>query len=299
LEIENSLKFQVRQCYDNIQFLKAYLVLLKTQDSLYTRLLKGAELRYKTGEGTFLEVSTITSKLSEIRNQILLTETDVESQHITFKTLLNVDFEVTTIKMDSLQVVNTFAFDTLSILENPLLKRVREEILLLSVSQELQKAHLLPDISIGYFNQSMFGTTNYANDDEIANGRTRFQGVTLGVSIPLWYKPQLSRIQANNILEIASKTELDAMTSQVNTQYLIAFNDYRKNLESVNYYLNFALKTAQETLVAADKSLNSGEIGYFEFAFAVDQALQIQKDYTNAVFQLNQTINNIKYLTGI
>jgi cobalt-zinc-cadmium resistance protein CzcA len=299
LEIENSLKFQVRQCYDNIQFLKAYLVLLKTQDSLYMRLLKGAELRYKTGEGTFLEVSTITSKLSEIRNQILLTETDVESQHITFKTLLNVDFEVTTIKMDSLQVVNTFAFDTLSILENPLLKRVREEILLLSVSQELQKAHLLPDISIGYFNQSMFGTTNYANDDEIANGRTRFQGVTLGVSIPLWSKPQLSRIQANNILEIASKTELDAMTSQVNTQYLIAFNDYRKNLESVNYYLNFALKTAQETLVAADKSLNSGEIGYFEFAFAVDQALQIQKDYTNAVFQLNQTINNIKYLTGI
>jgi cobalt-zinc-cadmium resistance protein CzcA len=297
LEVENSLRYEVRQCYSNIQYLKLLRDLLEVQDSVLSNLLKSAELRYKTGESTFLEGSTISAKLNHLRNEKMRNEIELNSLHLAFRTLLNSDDEFTTQAEPKEEFV--LVFDSLSVKDNPQLKKLQEQIQYIQCMTAVEKSKLLPDITIGYFNQSLYGTQNYANTSDFATEKTRFQGVTFGLAIPIWSKPQMSRIKATEILTKSANAETLAISSSLNSEFTIALNEYKMNLESLSYYKSFGLETARVIFESAEKSYTAGEIGYFEYAAAVEQSLNIRRDYLLLIKKMTQTINNIQYLAGI
>lgn len=295
---ENSLRYEVRSTYYGLQYLKEYQRLLLQQDSLYAKFLQAAELRLSTGESNALEKATASSKVSEIKNLLLRNEADMQSHQARLQMLLNTTEDLTTEVSPFEPLSQLIVFDSAALAVNPQLQLLQQRIKLSEASIAAEKARLLPDITLGYFNQSLTGTPNYSNPEVAAGTSTRFQGVSVGLAIPLWAKPQSARIKASVLLSEVAKAEAQGYNNVLTSEYATAFNEYQKNLQSLNFYRTTALANASLISDNAMMAYEAGDIGYFELTAALERSLTIKSDYASALKQYNQSVIDIQYLTG-
>ena len=65
---------------------------------------------------------------------------------------------------------------------------------------------------------------------------------------------------------------------------------------NVAYYQNTALPNAKSIVQNASRGYQSGDIGYLEYATALQTNLEIQRAYLEAINSLNQTVISIQFL---
>ena len=156
----------------------------------------------------------------------------------------------------------------------------------------------MPDLTLGYFNQSLYGSPNYNDPTQVAAANTRFQGLMVGVSFPLWVKPQLARIKANEAFTNAAETNYQAYERNLQGEYENAYQEYLKYRNSMEYYEANALPTAKIIEQNALRNYQSGNIGYLEFSQGINRAISIEQTYLDIFNQYNQSIIYIEYLIG-
>ena len=64
-----------------------------------------------------------------------------------------------------------------------------------------------------------------------------------------------------------------------------------------NYFETIGLKNADLIFKAANQQFLNGEIDYLKWAFLVNQSIDIQSNYYDALNNLNESIIQINYLT--
>lgn len=296
--IENNVRFEVRSAYYSLVYLKEYQKLLQKQDSIYGQFLKSAELKLSTGESNELEKATAATKVAEVKNLLLQNESDIRSFEARLQMLLNSPDRVTTPALTLEPLTLEIAFDSAALATNPELRQLQQRIQMSEAATAVEKAKLLPDVTVGYFNQSLRGTPNYANTNIIAGSSTRFQGISVGLAIPIWAKPQSARIKASAIQEEFSKAEALSYENQLASEFITSYNNYQKNLQTLNFFRSNALANAQLIADNAMMAYKAGEIGYFEFTAALERALDIQTAYAATLRNYNQTVIDIQFLTG-
>src|SRR5260221_11811684 len=101
------------------------------------------------------------------------------------------------------------ALDTVSLGANPQLNYLRQQAAISQRARQVERNRLLPDISVGYFNQSLIGIQNINGLDRFFGPNKRFQGFELGLSMPLWFRPPVARAKAAAIIEEILKKNAD------------------------------------------------------------------------------------------
>ncbi|WP_018344002.1 CusA/CzcA family heavy metal efflux RND transporter [Cytophaga aurantiaca] len=295
---QNQLLLNVKTAYYSLQYAKAKQAFLQRQDSIFVLFLKSADLRLKTGESNILEKATAESQLFEVRTLIAQNNADILIYQNQLQTLLNSNDVVTSTGNILEKRVLTISADSNSITDNPALRYFYQQIRVAEAGKNVEKSKLMPDLTIGYFNQSLYGTVNYQDLREISNSSTRFQGITVGVSFPLWAKPQLARIKATETFKSVAQANFDLYQKNLQGQYAQAFQEYQKFATSLEYYEQNALPTAQIISQNALRNYQSGNIGYIEFSQGLSRVLSIQTNYLAILNQYNQSIINIEFLIG-
>ena len=295
---ENDLLFTIKSTYYSLQNAKSKSRLLLKQDSIFVSFLKSAELRFKTGEANALEKITAESQLLELKMLKEQNDADILILQSQLQTALNSNEALTStdILFDKRNLI--LSSDSSAIANNPSLLYFQQLINVAEAEKGIEKSKLMPDLLLGYFNQSLYGTTNYKDPSIISNGTNRFQGVSVGIAIPLWAKPQLARIKANEANKNAAKANFDLYQKNLNGHYLQAFQEYQKNKKNLDYYESNALAMANAITQSALKNYQSGNIGYIEFSQGLNRALSIQNNYLVALNQYNQSIITIEFLLG-
>jgi cobalt-zinc-cadmium resistance protein CzcA len=288
----------LRKVYNALYYSKEFSRLLLSQDSIYQRFLKYAELRFSTGEISNLELISAQTKVSELRNVMAINQTEIQNLEARLNMLLNSKESYTTAKSDFDALGVMMVFDTLAANENPQLQILQQQILLAEAQVKVEKAKMYPEFSIGYFNQSLFGTVDFENSQTIANASSRFQGFSVGVAIPIWAKPQSSRIKAAQIQAEMASMEVDRYSSVLSYEYQVRFNNYERSLTTLKYFNESALKNAEILIKNSILAYETGEIGYFELISALDRALTIKTEFTKAKNEYNQSIIDILFLIG-
>ena len=97
--------------------------------------------------------------------------------------------------------------------------------------------------------------------------------------------------------EIAENNYLTGLKT-LQSEYQQALLRYNKNLQTVAYFENTALKNSEIILTTANKQFSNGEINYLEWVLLINQSVSIQSDYVDAVKNLNQSIIQLSYLTS-
>ena len=295
---KNELKYQVKQVFYQLLYFQHKASLLMDQDSIYSNFVKAGEIRFKTGESNLLEKSTAISQLSETKNLIQQNEADIQITTSRLQLLLNTKATISLQQVNNIKIAYTSTEDSNRLNQNPMFDYFQKSILVSNAFTKTEKNKLLPELSIGYFNQSLQGFQNVNGKEKYFDVYDRFQGINIGIAVPIWLKATNANIDAAKINEQIATQNLEYYQFQLNNDYSIALKEYQKCNLSLDYYEKTALIQAEQILLNAQKSFKGGVINYIEYTNALNKVLTIKNNHLNQLLNHNLAVIKLAYITG-
>ena len=163
---------------------------------------------------------------------------------------------------------------------------------------KLEKSKLLPDLSIGYFSQTIRGEQTVNGVPRTFGSGDRFTGIQAGVAVPLWFGSNAAKIKAARLQEKVSQFSAENYSKSLLGNYNSLLGEYAKYNNSLNYYEKQAVPEADLIIDQASKSYKAGAIDYLDYIQSLSRALSIKQNYLDALNNYNQTIVSIEFITG-
>ena len=283
--------------YDMVDLLERQRLLVHL-DSVYSRFLEAATLRLKTGESTILEKSNAEAQMQQLRLQQDQVTTDLRIEQQRLQWLLNTRDNLLP-DYTRLQKQSEWINDTASIATHPAVQLQQQQVKVSAAQTNIEKAKLTPEFMLGYSNQSIIG---YQSKDGINQqyygGGDRFNIYQLSVGLPLFNKAVKARIRAGKLNEETAKMEADATSQYLVSQWQQLSEDYKKYANQVRYYEQSGLQQAALITRNARLGFEKGDVSYVEWTLQMNNAVNIELGYLQAVHSLNNTIIELEYLTG-
>ncbi len=295
---KNNLIKQIKQTWYELIYLKEVDKLLKYKDSIYKHFLKAANLRYKVEASTLLEKITAETKITAIKVELEQNQSNIKINKQKLQTLLGNSNRVDIIENYKIKKELNFKNDSIIIYKNPNLNLLKNKILVHDKEINVNKSKMLPELTLGYSNQSLMGDYNRNGTEIFANRNIRFSSVTAMVSIPIWTKSNKARIKASKIQKQKAEEDAKYYQSLLKNQYEQVKQNYLKYRTSVNYYETKALPQAELIISNAKKSFENEAINYIEYIQGLDTGLKIKRNYLELINQYNQAVIAIEYLMG-
>jgi cobalt-zinc-cadmium resistance protein CzcA len=289
---------QVRTVYFQYVYLVSKRNLLMYQDSLYTGFLRAAELRAEAGETNRLEMITARSQSLEVKNQLYQVNSDIKVYGRKMSVLLNSRSMVLPSDTEVSLLNHLIDADSMSIRENPSLGYVEQQVEISKFEKKVEQNQFLPDLNIGYFNQTIIGTQDIKGAPTYFGPGDRFTGIQAGISVPLWFAPYTSRNKAAKINYEKAKIDAENYKKIISGNFQSLLDDYKKYSSSVYYYEEQAVPEANMIIDQASKSYKAGALDYLDFVQTLSRALAIKQNYLDALNNLNQTVISIEFITG-
>lgn len=289
---------QVKQIYWQLAYLYSKQKLFAYQDSLYTGFQKAAELRAKTGETNRLEMISARSQSLEIKNQLQQINADLVIYNQKLQTILNV--ETTLYPADSvLHRIDYLPADDKSVLaDNPSVGYINQQIEVSRLEKKVESSRILPDLSIGYFSQTMQGTQEINGVPRVFGTGNRFTGIQVSIAVPIWFAPYSAKAKAAKLKEKIAQTDAENYSKSLSGGYRSLMLEFSKNSNSVDYYEKQAIPEADLIIEQATRSYKGGAMDYLDYILSLNRALNIKQNYLDALNDYNQTIISIDFITG-
>ena len=160
--------------------------------------------------------------------------------------------------------------------KNPILAYIKQEVVVSQKQVSLNRAKGLPTFSAGYMSENVVGQ--------------RFQGLTMGVSVPLWENK--NRVKQAKSAVVAAQARQTDSKQQFYNQLQIQYNralGLKNTAES--YRKSLVMANSTELL---KKALDAGEISLLNYMVElglyynmVNQTLEAERDYQKALAELS------------
>jgi len=258
---QNKLKDQLTIRYENAQ-----------------KLVNFFQKKLEKGDANILEMNKVKIVLLNVKNQLQLCNTQVINLKEELKQLnggKTIDFN--TILYPNFSLEEDFTKFEMDVLKNtPSLNQMKANMDIASKQTALAKNQVLPKLNLGY---------RYLNSDI----NKSFNGINVGISIPLW--------ESRNKVKYAKLNQL-SQESQFLSQEKIILSEVQKNFQ--NYTgLKASLAEYRQILEGSNmnellkKALDFGQISSIEYFMesiyfydSYDTYLQVEKEYHLAVADL-------------
>ena len=273
---------EVSMTYFRIMYLQSRQGLYTTVDSIYSRYALAADMSFQQGEISYLEQLNARSVRHRIQLNLNQLKHDIHMAMTSLGALLHSD-SLYVIPRDTLPLLVATPDSVATV---PEFQYLQNEALMQNAELRVERQRLLPDLTFGYFN----GTNRY-------EGARHYQGIEVGVGIPLFFSEQRARIQARGYsLEAnASMQEYYARRYEQRVEELLT--QLEKYGEELTYYLEYGQALSSELSRSALISYQEGEIDFYRFVLSMDQAIQLELTHLESLFLYNQTVLEINYLT--
>jgi cobalt-zinc-cadmium resistance protein CzcA len=294
---KNELAFNVRQSWFQIQYLMALENVLGREDSLLQQFVRAASLKFKTGESNLLEKTTAETRQQQLQQSIFQVRSLIEMEKMKLQQWLKSPGGVSIPKTAFSPLVFAEILDTNLVRNHPQLLFAQQQIALAEAEKRVAKAEQLPDFRAGYFIQSVAGAQEVDGQVVNYNAVPRFQGVQLGISVSIFgAKGYKAKTDAAALQILAQQKHSDYLQTQLESQLSQSAAQFVFWKNNVAYYQNMALPNAKSIVQNASRGYQSGDIGYMEYATALQTNLEIQRSYLEAINSLNQTVISIQFL---
>ncbi len=124
-----------------------------------------------------------------------------------------------------------------------------------------------------------------------------YNGFEVGLSVPLFYNAQKSKIKASKIAMAATKNFSEYEIEQLKIKQKELLNSHKKLKGLIDYYNENGSKLYDEIFRTAKLSFENGEIDFFRFATSSETALQIKLDYLNNLMEYTIVALELNYLS--
>lgn len=145
-----------------------------------------------------------------------------------------------------------------------------------------EKAKAMPDIRIGYTNQSL---TNITYDNRLSTPSDRFQFITAGISIPLFFSSQQAKNKIAKANWEKSCAELNFQKDKHEIEKERLELMYKEEQALLLKYKNKVLPEMMTAVKASIQQLEKGSISYSEWALYMNQVISTYDVYQNLYLQ--------------
>ncbi len=295
----NELKREVRAAFYEIRYLQACRVQFRRLDSLYHEFIRVARLRHAAGDTRQTDVSAAEVRYGEISLLVRQNEVDLEAASRQLSSLLSVQgnleipFEEKFIPLEP-----EFAADSVTFSANPSVRALLQDAEVAAQNKRVERAQLLPDISLGYVNQSLTGFQNIGGEEKYFGPANRFGSFSIGLSLPLSYGAGKARARSFEYQRQSAEASARQQKAVIHAQAYNAMAQYRQDLEQFHYYEQKALPNARQIVAAAELGYRTGDVGYVEYLYALQTATDIELNYLKSIRRLNQSVINFYVITN-
>ena len=281
-DYQKTFKEQLQQ----LRTAQKQLLLFQEQDSLYRILDEKMQLRYEAGEVAKLDQILVHSKAARAKSQLAQQQQIVNACWVQLKNLMaytGPDFELADAQTFDINHLPINGSNTTHPALDQYLKAAQKTRLDIS----LNKAQQIPQLALGYFNQTLVGTQNLNGQDVYFGPQSRFQGALVQTQIPIDFRAAKQR-------QAALQLQLDQYAFQYNQQQFEM--QQRKNqlytqlLEMVSSYQSLSVPIIQELdQLQADAVLQfeSGEISLIDLIQLQDHKLALENELLQWQHDLN------------
>ncbi|WP_410676746.1 TolC family protein [Chryseobacterium sp. LC2016-29] len=278
------LKKEITDIFYRILTLQEKKKVIEYISQLYNSFADKASLRLKKGEANILEEATAEIQREQAKTQLTLLENDLNISQLQLQLLLQSDSPYQPIS-DKPTVNIDLQVSEEVIKQHPELQYLDQQIKVNEAEAQLEKSKLLPDLLVGYTNQSM----KNVNDN-------RFNTVQVGVGIPLFTKGQRALAKATKAKILISENEYQRKQIELKNRFGQQVNNYTNQLKIVENYEQKQLPKSETILKTAQKQREVGEIDYLNWVILTNQAVKIKVDYIDNLERLNQIGAEINFL---
>lgn len=242
-------------------------------------MVEAYKARYESGEANILEYNK--AQMNLLRQSKALEIIEIERRN-GLSVLTGLNGGIPVILVDSLFPALSITTDFSAWYKNaencnPSLQWLEKEISIQQKQASLSRAESLPKFSAGYMSERVVGQ--------------KFQGITMGISLPLWNN--------KNAYQYAKASSVAMQSAAADTRLL--FHNEVKALHEKVISLQASLTDYRQMLSAYSndallkKAFEKGELSLTEYLYelslyyeAVDQLLEMERSYYKAVAELRQ-----------
>ena len=282
---ERDIVYQVRIAWQQWIYLRQVTSELQRQMTYYEDFESRTSLQYEAGESSLLEKTLAESNLYELRNELVLRTEELRQASTNLRHLLFADQPLAP-DTDTLTALPPPNGSSTTL--HPALGVLEGQVDLREAETALGRAQLFPQVSVGYFRQDI---------TEPDRRFTGLEGWTVGIAIPLWYRPSQAVIQRGQMETRKANEELSLGRQQLDNARLNAFSELEKYGRLLEHYRRTGLTQAALLQRTARLQMEAGEIDPFQYLQSAQQARQIHIRYLETVLNYNRTIIKIDYLT--
>lgn len=282
---------EVERTMDRIAYARELIGVLDRLDSVLSRSVRYVRSRQSVGDATELERLFQEGQLSELKAQRMQYRAQLQNAETNLHVLCGDAF--VTIP-DTVLPRRSRPVDTT--LSPSVAARYEQRLLVAKAQHDVSASSWWPDFTIGYSNQSLIGTKLHTG--RITDGSDRFQYVTIGVAVPLWFGP----IQAKQ-----AQTALDVELAEKETQRRVDHAEHeRENLQrtitalatTLDHYDGPARHESLTLVEHGSRAYEAGQIGWVELQQSLQRALTINLSRLETLQEFNDAVIQLDLLTG-
>lgn len=291
---ERQIRAEVERAYERIVMLRAHRTILAEQEALLDTSATVARLRERVGETPMMARVSTETQLAEVRMQGRQLEQDIRSANNDLRLLITSDTTVTAADT----VLTPFPTPTDTTLAKPIVGLLEKQVQVAEEATNVETSRYWPDISLGYFNQSLIGVQNINGVDQYYGAGARFQGFTVGLQLPLWFGPVAARSQQADLQQQFAREQQHVETWSLTERIRQRRAEVASLYEMTRFYLDRALPDAALLQQQSLRAYQAGEIGYLEHQTALLRSLTVRQNAIDAIYRYNLVVIELQTLVN-
>ncbi len=283
--VEKKVISQVKSVYFRwLAALSGYR-LAQEENDIYNDFVRAIDLRLQTGELNQLTQNLATTQAIRIEHKLYELEARISAIEQELKNLLNTTESMKPTEEGIYKLPDQVKPADTLLINTPRIKWFANQADLSKATVKKENTRYLPAFNVGYFDQSI----------DKAGG---FTGWKVGVNIPVWFWSSQGHSQAARIGHEIALNNVSTENIRIKTELDKLFENQHRYLQLLSRYEQKTLLQADQIIADSKKSLQAGELSYFDYVLSISQAYGLKTDYLNLVNDYNQTVISIEEITG-
>jgi cobalt-zinc-cadmium resistance protein CzcA len=283
---------EVTLVYYDLLVMRQKRRILLDADSLYGILTRIESQRFVAGDANIVDKAGSETVRMQIRLQLEQLEADYRSMQLTLSRLMNSKFIFDPDNV-SPRIKPDGIADSALYLNHPLVKWAEQKKQIALNEVKVNRYKLLPQINVGYSNQSINGYMRTNTGDVFFGTANRFNSMLVGLNVPLFFNSGLARIDASKESLKLANAESEDYRSKQRIEYEQLLLRYKNGLSAIDSYEQIALKQASKLQSAANEKFLSGSISYTEWMVLINQSMNVESEYLNQLSRWNRTVTEL------
>lgn len=288
----NELVYQIRQTYFYLQYLDGVETILEHQDSL----LQAFGTVNGTSKSALVDKSLTEMLYGESVNRLAQVRAE-EQQYIERLRILTGSTQEVALS-DTVLAERAVMIQKSVPEANPQLALMQQQVMTAGQQQKVEVAQSLPDLRLGYFNQTLIGFQNVNGQDVYFSPSDRFQGVQVGLSIPLLYQGYGAKVRSAEISERIAQGNLEAYSESLSGEYRQATEAYEAARQNLEYYNQTAIPAAKRLVTASTEAFKAGSIRHADHLQNLKSASETMEKQQEALLKYDLSVARLMYLGG-